>query len=153
MNNQHKPFKPSLSQILKEAKENFSLVELNDSNYLNSGKWIEENFPIASWGRIKWSNVSECTCMSFSSDSEAKSLLDEIVSRYNLHGDVNISWTNALLMPIEIDILLASKYAEKIFEEDWDTWIYSKKYKWCIEVYHSGEICFGYSVTYKTTLS
>jgi len=35
------------------------------------------------------------------------------------------------------------KYAEKIFQEDWETWICNEKDEWLIENYHDGEICWG----------
>jgi hypothetical protein len=30
-----------------------------------------------------------------------------------------------------------------LLEVDWDTWILSPESRWCIEVYHEGEVCFG----------
>lgn len=146
MNNKYKPFNPRVSKILKDNGEIFSIIELDADNYLSSSSWIKENFPILSWGRIDWSKVPNSLRVDFSDNSELESIFQSIVSKKGLSGEVNISWTNALLLPIEMDIKLASKYAEQIFEEDWDTWIYSRKDMWCIEVHHSGEICLGYSI-------
>jgi hypothetical protein len=141
----YQPKKPLIYETLDKNGEEFSLVELDSSNFLTSSDWLNKKFPTCSWGRINWEAVPNSLCTSFLNDLEVKYLFDILVRDRKLSGKVNVSWTNALTLPIEIDILVVSKYAEKIFEEDWDTWIYSEQHNWCIEVYHGGEICFGYS--------
>jgi hypothetical protein len=145
MNKKYHPKKPLICEAIEKNGDDFSLIELDDNNYLTSSDWLEEKFPTCSWGRINWEAVPNSLCISFSNNLEVIQLFDTLINDRKLSGKVNVSWTNALTMPIEIDILLVSKYANEIFEEDWDTWIYSEQDNWCVEVYHSGEICFGYS--------
>lgn len=146
MSNQHKPFEPSVAKIIAHNGDNFSLIGIDSNNYLIASDWIENKFPVFSWGRINWSNVPNSICISYSDDSETTNLFESITHDHKLSGKVIVSWSNALRLPIEIDILLVLKYAKQFFEEDWDTWIYSEQYNWCIEAHHSGEICFGYSL-------
>jgi hypothetical protein len=145
VNNKYNPKKPLICEAMKKDGDDFFLMKLDSYNYLTSSDWLEEKFPTCSWGRINWDAVPNSLCTSFSDDLEVKHLFDTLIRDRKLSGKVNVSWTNALTLPIEVDISLVSKYAEKIFAEDWDTWIYSEQYNWCIEVHHSGEICFGYS--------
>jgi hypothetical protein len=145
MNKNYHPKKPLVCEAIEKNGDDFSVIKLDSNNYLTSSNWLEEKFPICSWGRIDWEAVPNSLCISFSNDLEVKHLFDGLINDRKLSGKVNVSWTNALTLPIEIDISLVSEYADKIFEEDWDTWIYSEQDNWCIEVYHSGEICFGYS--------
>ncbi len=145
MNRKLYPFRPSITEILDREGNDYTLLGSNTNNYLIASCWLETNFPILSWCRIDWSSVENSLCKNFSDDLDVQHLFEEIKHDYNLCGNVTISWSNALKFPLEIDISLISKYAEEIFQEDWDTWIYSDRYKWCIEAFHTGEICFGYS--------
>jgi hypothetical protein len=145
MNIQHKSVEPSIARIIRQNGDNFSLIGLDSNNYLISSNWIESMFSVFSWGRIDWASVPNSICLAYSDDLEVKNLFEKIAHDYNLSGEIVVSWSNALKLPVKIDISLAFKYVNEIFEEDWDTWIYSEQYSWCIEVHHSGEVCFGYS--------
>lgn len=137
---------PESARHLENAREVFQLLN-TDAEARNTTDWIEKHFPIASWGRINWEQVPNCIRKYWHHQDDFLPLyFREIVDNEHLKGNVTISWTNALRMPIYLDIEIALKYAQTIFEEDWDTWIFSVESNWCLEVYHDeGEICFGYS--------
>lgn len=143
MTNKYKPLIPPIIQKFESAGETFELLSSQDGT-LNT-EWIKNNFPIISAGRVNWSKVPECVCIKYFDDSELLSAFEEIVAQQQLEGNLNliVSWTNARTRPIKIDMKTLRKYAEPIFQEDWETWICNEQDGWLIENYHDGEICFG----------
>jgi hypothetical protein len=66
--------------------------------------------------------------------------------RHGLHDvEVIVFWSNALRPAIQISVDALLRHAVPIIAADFDTWIISKAKGWCIEVYHEGELCFGYA--------
>ena len=141
MTSRYKPQAPSIVNDLRESGETFKLLSSQDS-ILNT-EWIENNFPIASWGRIDWSKTSESFCTRYREDSELVTALEKIVEERKLGGILIISWSNALTLPIKISMEVLRKNAANIFYEEPDTWICNEQDQWCIEHYHDNEICFG----------
>ncbi len=141
----YKPIIPSVVNELKQAKEEFTLLTEDTPGATMASEWIEKNFPISSAGRIDWHNVPNNYCTTYDDYSNLIPALQNIVKQNALMDDVIILWTNALKLPLQMNLDVVLKHAEKIFEEDWDTWIFSEKHKWCIEVFHDDEIAFGYS--------
>lgn len=142
---------PEVVNHLKNAGEEFEVVNittayLNDLISRRTTQWIEKNFPITSWGRINWEEVPNCTCRLWENDySKIVSYFQEIVKTNCLDGYVQIEWDNLLLRPLYLKIDVVQRHIEYITEQSFDTWIYSPYFKWCVEIYHEGEICFGYS--------
>jgi hypothetical protein len=140
-----KPVNPSVVDYLAQVEESFELLKLDNQEAIKASEWLENNFPIASWGRIAWDKVPKSSCITWTDFSELLSAFQKLVTENKLEGSVIVLWTNASTLPLKINMDVLVKYAEPIFEEDWDTWVCSEENKWCIEVYHEGEICFGYT--------
>lgn len=143
MNDYLKPVTPSVVDYLIQAEEEFNLLKPDSQEAFAASEWLEKNFPIASWGRIAWNEVIQSSCATWTDTSELLSAFEKIVVENKLEGSVIVLWTNALKLPMRIKLSVLLNYSQAIFEEDWDTWVYSEKDKWCIEVFHDGEICFG----------
>ena len=143
MTNKYKPQIPSIVEELRSAKENFELLTIQDTTA--NTEWLKNNFPIASAGRINWEKVPESLCIKYFGDSELFSAFEKIVAQQQLEGNLNliVSWGNALTLAIQIDMEVLRKYAESIFQQDWETWICDEQNEWLIENHHDGEICFG----------
>ena len=135
---------PSVVNVLKQAGEQFTLLEIDTQEALLASEWLETNFPFVSWGRINWNIVPNNLCLNWDDTDELVSVFEKIVLENKLKGSLTVLWTNALKAPLKINMGVMLKYAEAIFEEDWDTWVYSEKDNWCIEIFHDGDICFGY---------
>ncbi len=145
MNNFLKPINPSVVDYLIQTQEEFTLLPVDSQEAIVASEWLENNFPIASWGRIAWNEVTQSYCATWNSNSDLITTFEKIILENQLKGDVTVLWTNALKSPLKIKIDVLLKYLQVVLEEDWDTWIYSKEDNWCVEVFHDGEICFGYS--------
>ena len=143
MINKYEPQIPSIVEQLQLAGEAFKLLTIQDTT--TNTRWLESNFPIASAGRIKWKEVPESVCIKYFDDSELLLAFEKIVAQQQLENNLNltVSWGNALTLPIQINMKTLRKYAEPIFQEDWETWICNERDGWLIENYHDGEICFG----------
>lgn len=141
----YEPVNPSVVNYLRQAGEAFKLLKLDSQEAITASEWLENNFPIASWGRIAWNEVPKSSCLTWTNASELLSAFKRIVVENKLEGSVIVLWTNALKPPLKANLDILLKYAKAIFEEDWDTWVYSEEDKWCIEVFHDGEIFFGYT--------
>lgn len=142
---------PEVVNHLKNAGERFEVVYVK-STYLNNLisrkeiQWIEKNFPITHWGRINWEEVSNFQCKLWGDDySKILGYFQEIVNTNSLNGYVYIEWDNLLLRPLYLNNDVVLRQIKHIAKESFDTWIYSPDFKWCVEIYHEGEICFGYS--------
>ena len=140
-----KPVIPSVVTDLKRAGETFNNFNLDSPENRRASEWLENNFVIASCGRIDWDALPDSLCLTWTNTSELLSAFEKIVRENKLKNSVNVLWTNVLKTPLKIEMNVMLKYAEVIFEEDWDTWVYSEEDNWCIEVYHEGDICFGYT--------
>lgn len=109
--------------------------------------WWQRNFPLASWGRVLWSDVPGSVCLSWT--DKWKDLVDkfhDLSEKERLgHPPVVIIWSNALKPALVCSLDVIRDHAATIFEADFDTWVLCQAEEWCIEVYHEGEICFGRS--------
>ena len=141
MTNKYEPQIPSIAKKLRSEGEDFELLTIIDTTA--NTEWLENNFPIASAGRINWQKVPLSVCIKYSDYSELLSAFEKIVAQQQLEGNLIVSWTNALKLPIRIDMKVLRKHAELIFAEDWETWICNEQDEWLIENYHDDEICFG----------
>ncbi|NER38835.1 MAG: hypothetical protein F6J93_33585 [Oscillatoria sp. SIO1A7] len=144
MNRKLKLRSPESARHLEDAGELFILLDTPAEAFYTS-EWIQEHFPIASWGRIDWDKVPNCLCKSWQEDDDLLIHFQDIVKVKKIKGYVTVTWFDASKMSIYLDIKVIFNYAEIIFQECWDTWIFSDRENWCLEVYHEGEICFGYS--------
>lgn len=108
-------------------------------------EYLKTNFPIASWGRIDWDKVKNHTIYNTNNHEQNIQSIIKICKKYNLKGDVFILWCDALKPCFRLNLETALKYVSEIISEDWDTWFINFDNQWCIEVYHEGEVCFGFS--------
>jgi hypothetical protein len=134
----------STVDCLTNLQEEFNLFNLHSEEDINATNWLEKNYPIASWGRIAWDKVENSTCYYWDSTQDIVTAFQNIVVTNNLKGRVIIVWGNGLKLGIEINLDVLIRNSPVIFEEDSDIWICCHQYSWCIEVYHEGEICFGF---------
>ena len=147
MTNRYKPQIPHVVEELRGAGADFELLTIQDTTA--NFEWLKKNFPIVFWGRINWEKVPDSTCIQYFDDYELLlSAFEKIVAQQQLENNPNLIvwWGNALRLPIQIDMEVLRKYAESIFQEDWETWICNKQDGWIIENYHDGEMCFGQCV-------
>jgi hypothetical protein len=144
MKNSSKFIRPYIADYLVENQEEFELLKPGSEEENISSEWLKKKFPIASWGRIDWSRVQDSTCIQWSEISEQVPIFDKIIADNGLGGDVVVLWTNASKMALKAKLAMIMKYSQMTFDEDWDTWICNLEGNWCIELYHEGEICFGY---------
>lgn len=145
MNSNLKPVTPLIVAHFIQANERFSLLKADSQEALIASEWLEKNFPIASWGNMVWNEVPDSFCLAFTDFSELTPAFEKLASKNELKGEVTILWTNAFRSPMEVDLEVVLKYSSLFFEEDWDTWIYSSKNRWCIEIFHDGEICLRHT--------
>ncbi len=147
MNNSRKYIDPLVINYLIQAQEEFTLLMPDSQENLVATEWLEKNFLIASWGRIAWNEVRGSSCKNWDDFSELLSAFEKLVSENipenKLSGTVIIFWGNASTPGLRIKLSVFLKYLEAMLEEYSDAWVCSEEDKWCIEVYHEGEICFG----------
>lgn len=147
MTRKRRPVNPEVVNYLIQAGETFNLLQTDSQEAVIASEWLEKNFPIASWGRINWPKVLNSSCKSWNNDSELLLAFQRILVESRLDNNLEITviviWSNGLKPSLQINLDTFLKYATAMFEEDWDTWLYSESDNWCIEVYHEEEICFG----------
>jgi hypothetical protein len=114
---------------------------------------MENSFPIAHWGRIFWENVPKSDRLKCKSFAESVEAIKYLTEKHELNDSlVTVCWTNLLTPNLEIHLKVMLKYAEEVLAVDFDTWIICPEKEWCIEIYHEGEVCFGYA-PFKNSLS
>ncbi|WP_420816049.1 hypothetical protein [Longimicrobium terrae] len=107
---------------------------------------LTSRFPIAEWGRVDWSRVSHSICRPWESLESASLLVNEIAAHVPLKKEnAYVIWTNALRPILHVPVRALRSNLLPLMEIDWDMWIVDDAGKWCIEVYHEGELCFGSS--------
>lgn len=147
MNNSHKFIEPSVTNYLIQAQEEFTLLMPDSEEGIAASEWLESNFPIVSWGRIDWNAVRESSLKTWDDFPELLStfekLVSENISKNKLSNSVVVLWGNASTPGLRIKLSVFLKHLEAMLEEYSEAWVYSEEDKWCIEVYHEGEICFG----------
>ena len=140
MTRNYRPVNPEVVNHLRQVGETFNLLQTDSQEAVIASEWLKKNFPIASWGRIDWPKVPNSSCITWNNDSELLLAFQRILVESKLNEKLEISvivlWTNALKPPLQINLDTFLKYANAMFEEDWDTWVYSESDNWCIEVYH-----------------
>ncbi len=144
---------PDIASFL--AKEGYFYELLNPESHdgVVASEWLEKNFPICPSGRIDWQNVVDCHRHPWQSDEELIALFQNVIKNEKLTGEVVVLWTNVLTFGLKLDISTLCKNAAEVFSEDWDTWIFSLSELYCIENYHEGELCFGYSPLISTPVA
>ncbi len=109
-------------------------------------EWLRTRFPIARWGRIDWAGVPGSTRATWDFPADAGEEITRIVASLPpAEGDVHFVWSNALRPIARLPRSVLASDVSPLLELDWDTWILALDEGWCIEVYHEGEVCFGFS--------
>lgn len=108
--------------------------------------WIEQLFPIASYGRIDWSKVPTSKCQRWETEQERNTLVSQAlaISASDPESYITVIWL-ANKPAICMQVVDAQACLAEILDADWDTWIYSPTDFWLIENYHEGEVCVGHS--------
>ena len=110
--------------------------------------WLEGKFPIVSWGRIDWDKVDSKYIINYDDYEDQINKLKRLIKEKIKAHYVYVFWSSADLNPILVERSELVKNIAPIIDEGCDTWIIpadKNSEDWCIEVYHEGEICFGYS--------
>ena len=106
--------------------------------------WLEDNFPIAYWGRVLWSSVDGARCESYTDLAHASQIINRLILNEGLgNPSVIILFSNAISPAIEIGLDTFTHFAPEIITQDFDLWICCKEDGWCLEIYHENEICWG----------
>lgn len=130
---------------LSSANDSYRVLSPDESDAALA--WLANHFPIASWGRILWSDVTESVCVPWEEKGEelAKAFRAMCQNHQLADPPVIVAWSNALAPAIQTSLVAVCHHAEAMFDADFDTWIICETHGWCIEVYHEGELCFGQS--------
>jgi hypothetical protein len=127
------------------TKTGWSYKILSDVEQSELEAWWSSNFPLTSWGRIKWPDILYRVC--FQWDEKWLGLIDRfrfICDAENLeNAEVVVIWSNALRPSLKCMLNAVRDQAIAIFQADFDIWVVCPEHSWCIEVYHEGEICYG----------
>jgi hypothetical protein len=130
-------------QTLDKAQEQYVVLSSEETD--NTTAWLEQAFPIATWGQILWPQVTQKSCHTWQNKwQDLPQILTKICDTHDLHNpEVIIVWTNALKPALRMSLDAVRRHTRSIVEMDFDTWMICPREGWCIEVYHEGEICFG----------
>lgn len=130
---------------LSSANEIYRVLSPDESDAALA--WLANHFPIASWGRILWSDVPASVCVPWAEKGEELEYAFRAMCQTQYLADpaVIVAWSNALAPAVQTSLAAVCRHAQVIFDADFDTWIMCETHGWCIEVYHEGEHCFGRS--------
>lgn len=131
-------------QILKQNKEHYLLLEPDSENAKLEEQWLGMHFPF-DWGRVQWGDVPNSRCYKFKDNIEAGHIIKEFCKDFPSQDQIAIFWFDASFPTLIMDLEIALKYVSSLVEEDTNMWFLNKARKWCLEVYHEGEVCMGYS--------
>jgi hypothetical protein len=134
-----------LENILNKNSETYKIYSSKGEEGRKIGEHLEKQYPIASWGRVEWDKVDKAIIYNTENHDEEVNAIKKICENCNLKGSIFILWCDISKPCLSMDLSTALKYISDIIAEDWDTWILNLEDKWCIEVYHEGEVCFGYA--------
>jgi hypothetical protein len=134
-------------EALNTAHEEYTLLSANEYAAVVDN-WWQQSFPFASWGRVLWEEVPNSVCIAWSEKwNDLVHSFQTLCSEQKLlNPTVVIVWSNALKPALSTSLDAVRRHAAVIFEADFDTWIICQTDRWCIEVYHEGELCFGRAI-------
>jgi hypothetical protein len=138
-----KPQALQLVEILNQTDVSYEIIPALTYEAEALTEWLEINFPITRWGRIDWQNVKG-ECAFTDNEERITQLIQELSYKQKLDGYVVVFWSNVRKPSLKLPFKEALKYLGDLIAEDMDTWICNQDENWCIEVYHEGEVCFGY---------
>ncbi len=139
---------PDVISALEKQDCDFNVLLPRSQPIVEVMCWLEESFPIASWGRIIWEKVPGSTCLEWMEVGDIVEPIKSLCLKEGLHdSSVMVIWTNELRPALKLSLNAVLSNAAPIFEADFDTWIISRENGWCMECFHEGEICFGYAET------
>ncbi len=134
-----------LINALERSKITYRVIDPQCPEIEGIIDWVEENFDVTNWGRINWLNVREHQCCPANNLTEQKKIVVNLLNEISSKDNVVVTWTNALKPSISLALSDIECVVDALLDTDWDTWIICKSGKWCIEVYHEGEVCIGYT--------
>ncbi len=129
-----------------EISKIINCISLKDDLAEATTNWLEEHFPITMWGRIDWKKVKDKKVVYCANDEDIAQVIKELLKAVN-EDELIVCWDNASINPIQAKRDIISEHALDIIVESFDTWIMpvNATCKWCIEIYHEGEVVFGIS--------
>ena len=133
-------------QILKTNKESYLLLEPYSEEKEQESNWFGTYFPAGSW-RLKWEEFPNSICYECEDTIEEVHIIKEFCKDFPANDQITIFWNNRCDPTLIMDLEIALKYADSLIEDSGlsDLWFLNKTRKRCIEVYHGGELCTGYS--------
>ena len=141
----HKLLIGDVIHSLRSSHAHYRMVPPNGPEHPDL-RWWQDEFPIATWGRVLWNAVPHSECSNWARAADAAETLRELCSNHKLgNSQVVVVWSNATQPCLELSLETVLLHAEPIIDADFDTWIICRAGGWCIEIYHEGELCFGYT--------
>ena len=129
---------------LKSSHAQYRMVPPNEEH--PDLRWWQDAFPMATWGRVLWNAVPRSECRHWTHAADAAETLSELGSNKDLgNRPVVVVWSNATQPCLELSFETVLQHVVPIIDADFDTWIICRAGGWCIELYHEGELCFGYA--------
>lgn len=131
-----------LERALQMTGHSYRLAKDAEAQALQA--WIEEGFPVASWGRIAWEQVPQAVVRRWQSAADVAECLEEAAEgHWPSASEVAVVWTDAS-KPILISSLSGVvRHIERVLDVDWDVWVFAPEGTLLLEVYHEGEVAYG----------
>jgi hypothetical protein len=130
-----------------QKNENFEIIPQNGQEEAHVIDWLEKNFPFAP-GKISWKKVKNYKCVTWSSWGDLLHHFEKILHEISDNPGEEYAYalfSNALRPIVKVKFSTILKCSEEILNEDSDVWIVSPTNGWCIEKYHEGTLCLGFS--------
>ena len=125
----------------KNIGYNLILDDLEDE--FSSRGWVYRNYTFHLWARINQEGLNGCCVLNINNYQGCTEIVKDLISKNKFSADyVYIFWTDADRPLLKVKFKDFINYAYEIFEEDWDTWVFSPENNWCIEYHHDGELSF-----------
>ncbi|MDX1757735.1 MAG: hypothetical protein R3175_16890 [Marinobacter sp.] len=112
-------------------------LELADTSW----EWVCDQFPVNRWGGIDWALADQTIQYRWESEAQRPELLTQLINAAGLEpGPVTVIWSNADRPAVLISLVDVEAVAALLLDQDFDTWIISREFRWCIESHHDGRM-------------
>lgn len=140
-------FLSDLIESLNKRNLFYRIIDKDSDEEKKLNEWVENNFPFESFGKINWQKVKSSKCYSWYEWEEMCSTLSVITKELNENptSSVFLVWADVSLPLFEINFESLKSVGGAIMDTDFDVWFICPSKSWCIEKYHEGSLCYGWS--------
>lgn len=133
-------------ESLEKNNSSYRIIKRNSDEWNTIDKWVIDNFPLKSFGRINWSEIANFKCYEWWDWEEMCSTLTKVLNEINesKNAKVLLIWSDYSFPFFEVNYESILSSGDVIIDADSDAWIICPSKGWCIEKHHDNEICFGY---------